>query len=95
MLADMGLTGKIQVGNSDAGFYFNNKVLAAIDYGVRLFLQPIFYMLTHDLLRSSFQTCIPGSAVFPSTMLQVGLGISLMSPMSSQLHAFPTTLTCT
>ena len=36
MLADMGLTGKVQVGNSDAGFYFNTKVLEAIDYGVNL-----------------------------------------------------------
>ena len=26
----------IPVGTSDAGSYFNNKVLAAVDYGVRL-----------------------------------------------------------
>lgn len=35
MLASMNLKKNIPVGNSDAGAYFNNKVLAAIDYGVR------------------------------------------------------------
>jgi hypothetical protein len=34
MLKDMNLDKNIPVGNSDAGSYFNNKVLAAIDYGV-------------------------------------------------------------
>lgn len=34
MLKTLGLS--IPVGNSDAGSYFNNKVLAAVDYGVRL-----------------------------------------------------------
>jgi hypothetical protein len=34
MLKDMNLDKNIPVGNSDAGTYFNNKVLAAIDYGV-------------------------------------------------------------
>jgi hypothetical protein len=33
-LKDMNLDKIIPVGNSDAGSYFNNKVLAAIDYGV-------------------------------------------------------------
>jgi len=32
MLSQMGL--KIPVGNSDAGFYFNTKVLRGIDYGL-------------------------------------------------------------
>jgi exo-beta-1,3-glucanase (GH17 family) len=34
MLKGMGLDGKIQVGNSDAGSYFNTRVLSAIDYGL-------------------------------------------------------------
>jgi hypothetical protein len=37
MLASMGLTGVIPVGNADAGAYFNTLVLEAVDYGVRLF----------------------------------------------------------
>lgn len=32
MLQNMSV--KIPVGNSDAGAYFNNEVLAAVDYGV-------------------------------------------------------------
>jgi hypothetical protein len=38
MLKSMSLDGKVQVGNSDAGSYFNNLVLAAVDYGVRTFV---------------------------------------------------------
>lgn len=34
MLRDMNLDKNIPVGNSDAATYFNNKVLAAVDYGV-------------------------------------------------------------
>jgi hypothetical protein len=34
MLAGMNLNKQLPVGNSDAGAYFNNMVLAAIDYGV-------------------------------------------------------------
>lgn len=34
MLKDLNLDNNVPVGNSDAGSYFNNKVLAAIDYGV-------------------------------------------------------------
>lgn len=34
MLSSMGVS--LQVGNSDAGSYFNNEVLGAIDYGVSL-----------------------------------------------------------
>jgi hypothetical protein len=34
MLAGLKLNKKILVGNSDAGSYFNTKVLAAVDYGV-------------------------------------------------------------
>jgi len=37
MLKGMNLDRNIPVGNSDAGSYFNNKVLAAIDYGVSFF----------------------------------------------------------
>jgi len=32
MIQDMNLN--IPIGNADAGAYFNNKVLAAVDYGV-------------------------------------------------------------
>ena len=35
MLASMNLPKTIPVGNSDAGSYFNDQVLSAVDYGVR------------------------------------------------------------
>lgn len=35
MLSDLGMS--IPVGTSDAGAYFNDEVLAAVDYGVRDF----------------------------------------------------------
>ena len=35
MLAGMNLPKTLQVGTSDAGSYFNNMVLEAVDYGVR------------------------------------------------------------
>ena len=31
-----GMNLNIPIGNADAGAYFNNKILAAIDYGVRI-----------------------------------------------------------
>jgi len=34
MLTSLNLPKVIPVGNSDAGSYFNNKVLEAVDYGV-------------------------------------------------------------
>jgi hypothetical protein len=34
MLASLNLAKTIPVGNSDAGSYFNTKVLEAVDYGV-------------------------------------------------------------
>ncbi len=34
MLSTMGIS--LPVGNADAGSYFNNEVLAAVNYGVRL-----------------------------------------------------------
>jgi hypothetical protein len=33
MLSGMGVS--LQVGNADAGSYFNKEILAAVDYGVR------------------------------------------------------------
>ena len=36
MLSEMGIN--LPVGTSDAGSYFNNEVLAAVDYGVRFSL---------------------------------------------------------
>lgn len=36
LLASMKLDKNIPVGNSDAGSYFNTKVLSAVDYGVRV-----------------------------------------------------------
>jgi hypothetical protein len=36
MLQGMGLS-SLPVGNSDAGSYFNNEVLGAVDFGVRSF----------------------------------------------------------
>ena len=35
MLASMNLSNTIPVGTADAGAYFNNEVLASVDYGVR------------------------------------------------------------
>lgn len=37
MLSSMGLS-NILVGNADAGSYFNNEVLSAVDYGVGILL---------------------------------------------------------
>lgn len=37
-LQGLNLPKTIPVGNSDAGSYFNNEVLASIDYGVRMIL---------------------------------------------------------
>jgi hypothetical protein len=39
-LSSMNLSKKLMVGNSDAGSYFNTKVLSAVDYGVRIFDGP-------------------------------------------------------
>lgn len=38
-LSGMSLSKTIPVGNSDAGSFFSSKVLAAVDYGVRLTLR--------------------------------------------------------
>jgi hypothetical protein len=40
MLSGLNLNKTILVGNSDAGSYFNNKVLEAVDYGVSSDLRP-------------------------------------------------------
>ena len=58
MLQGMGLS-SIPVGNSDAGSYFNNEVLAACAFGVRPYLSsPVLFhyaiCLTNDY---SFFTC--------------------------------------
>lgn len=47
MIAELGL--KIPVGNSDAGSYFNNEILQAVDYGVRQSITP------HELILTRFQ----------------------------------------
>ena len=40
MLSGLNLKKTILVGNSDAGSYFNNEVLEAVDYGVSSDLRP-------------------------------------------------------
>ena len=40
MLSGLNLNKTILVGNSDAGSYFNNEVLEAVDYGVSFELCP-------------------------------------------------------
>ena len=40
MLSGLNLNKTILVGSSDAGSYFNNKVLEAVDYGVSSDLRP-------------------------------------------------------
>lgn len=35
MLTGMNLNKTLPVGTADAGSYFNNEILAAVDYGVR------------------------------------------------------------
>ena len=40
MLSGLNLKKTILVGNSDAGSYFNNEVLEAVDYGVSFDLRP-------------------------------------------------------
>ena len=42
LLKSLGIS--VPVGNSDAGSYFNTKVLQAVDYGVRLSSRPSFYI---------------------------------------------------
>lgn len=59
MIEGLNLGKTIPVGNSDAGYYFNDLVLAEIDYGVS-FLQPNY---EHGLIFLEFScpTSIPGS----------------------------------
>lgn len=40
MISDLNLGKTIQVGNADAGSFFNNEVLEAVDYGVRTLRLP-------------------------------------------------------
>lgn len=42
-LNNMGLSKTIPVGNADAGAYFNNEVLAAVDYGVRSYIHNVLF----------------------------------------------------
>ena len=56
MLQGMGLS-SIPVGNSDAGSYFNNEVLAAIDYGVRPYLSYRILFYSGLLFYFLFFTC--------------------------------------
>ena len=53
MLQKMNLS-SIPVGNSDAGSYFNNKVLAAVNFGVRVLIfsspSPFFFFIMHFVL---------------------------------------------
>jgi exo-beta-1,3-glucanase (GH17 family) len=70
MLANMSLTGKIPVGNSDAGAYFNTEVLSAVDYGMAN-VHPWFANVSIDVAAawtSSFfqQTNVQPSALLPN-----------------------------
>ncbi len=48
MLKDLSMD-DMEVGNSDAGYYFNDLVLEAVDYGVRdTMLLSLIYILTQD-----------------------------------------------
>ena len=44
--AIQGMNLKIPIGNADAGAYFNNKVLAAIDYGVRTMFSGFIFQIS-------------------------------------------------
>ena len=67
MLQGMGLS-SLKVGNSDAGSYFNNLVLAAVDFGVRalslISLSPfvVSYTQVVDLLANYYfyYLCLDG-----------------------------------
>lgn len=50
MISDLNLGKTIPVGNADAGSFFNNEVLEAVDYGVRPFVHT-----SHDLALMSLQ----------------------------------------
>ena len=78
MLAGMNLDKTIPVGNSDAGSYFNTKVLSAVDYGVCL--EVFARVINIDLLRSC-PTSTPGSPIPPPRLHRVGSPISLRKQM--------------
>lgn len=47
-LSSLSLSKTVPIGNSDAGSYFNNQVLSAVDYGVRCtFLVCLGRVVTH------------------------------------------------
>ena len=59
MLQGMGLS-SIPVGNSDAGSYFNNEVLAACDFGVRPYLS-LYILFAFGLpIICLFYLCLDG-----------------------------------
>jgi hypothetical protein len=53
-----GMNLKIPIGNADAGAYFNNKVLAAVDYGVCTAFQ--HHILGFNNWDNRWLTCIHG-----------------------------------
>jgi len=70
MIQGMNLNKNIPVGNSDAGAYFNNKILAAIDYGVGVLSQCSSWVF--KFLANRWRMCIPGLDMLQSIMQHSG-----------------------
>lgn len=88
MLAGMNLDKTIPVGNSDAGSYFNTKVLSAVDYGVCL--GEVFICFCGVESARSCPMSTPGSPIPLLTPHQVGLPISSRKQMCSLPLCCPT-----
>lgn len=69
MLSGLNLDKTIPVGSSDAGSYFNNKVLEAVDYGVSFDPGPKLNLLTCSISCPMF---MPGSPIQLFKMLLHG-----------------------
>ncbi len=86
-ISSMNLPKHIPIGNSDAGSYFNTKVLEAIEYGVSYLLLGIFtprYMIHPVFKILRWQTYTRGSATYRLMLLQGGPMSSSRIRMSSR-----------
>lgn len=97
-LNNMGLSKTIPVGNADAGAYFNNEVLAAVDYGVRSYI--MFSSKMHILTvlgvshASRWLMFIRGLRTSRLTKPLSGPGSSSRTMTLLRRKAFPTTPRC-
>lgn len=90
MLASLNLNKTIPVGNSDAGSYFNTKVLEAVDYGVRFNIPQLACSIKFILPDNRCPMSMLGSPILPPKQLLGGLPNSFRKPMCNQLLCCPT-----